>query len=160
LFDGTEIDEILTLRIMTMTDEEKREMRNIDGHARKLLERTESMEQDSLLKLHGVMRAGRSFDEQIFGSNARLEGVSIDDVYVKPGDRVRVQPKGRADVMDMAIAGRTATVEAVEQDAEAKVHLALVLEDDPGRDLGLLRQPGHRFFYSIDEVRPLGKGPA
>lgn len=56
LFDGTEIDEILTLRIMTMTDDEKREMRSVDERARKLLERTENMPDDQLLKMHGVLR--------------------------------------------------------------------------------------------------------
>ncbi len=56
LFDGTEIDEILTLRIMTMTDEEKREMRSIDDRARTILERTEMMPEEQLLKMHGVIR--------------------------------------------------------------------------------------------------------
>ncbi len=57
--------------------------------------------------------------------------------------------------MDLALEGRTAVVEAVEQDLEKRVHLAVVLEDDPGKDLGLLRQPGHRFFYGVDEIEPL-----
>ncbi|MDT7543427.1 MAG: hypothetical protein QOE33_3331 [Acidobacteriota bacterium] len=57
LFDGTEIDEILTLRIMTLTDEEKREMRGVDERARLLLERTETMPAEQLMKLHGAMRA-------------------------------------------------------------------------------------------------------
>jgi hydrogenase maturation protease len=56
LFDGTEIDEILALRIMTMTDEEKKEMRNIDVRARKILERTESLPMERLMKLHGTLR--------------------------------------------------------------------------------------------------------
>ncbi len=56
LFDGTEIDEILTLRIMTLTDEEKREMRGVDDHARKILERTEQLPAEHLMKLHGAMR--------------------------------------------------------------------------------------------------------
>ena len=63
LFDGTEIDEILTLRIMTMTDDEKREMRSVDALARKILERTEAMSAEQLLKMHGTvrgMRAGKS----------------------------------------------------------------------------------------------------
>ena len=55
LFDGTEIDEILSLRIMTMTDEEKREMRQSDERARQMLERTESMPEEQLMKLHGVL---------------------------------------------------------------------------------------------------------
>ncbi|HEV7904074.1 MAG TPA: hypothetical protein VGO96_09550 [Pyrinomonadaceae bacterium] len=57
LFDGTEIDEILTLRIMTLTDEEKREMRGVDERARQLLERTEQLPAEGLMKLHGAMRA-------------------------------------------------------------------------------------------------------
>jgi hydrogenase maturation protease len=56
LFDGTEIDEILTLRIMSLTDDEKREMRSADALARQLLERTESMSAEQLLGLHGVMK--------------------------------------------------------------------------------------------------------
>jgi hydrogenase maturation protease len=59
LFDGTEIDEILTLRIMTLTDEEKREMRGIDDRARKILERTEMMPEEQLLKMHGALRGLR-----------------------------------------------------------------------------------------------------
>lgn len=56
LFDSTEIDEILTLRIMTMTDQEKREMRAVDDRARKILERTETMSKDELLRMHGTLR--------------------------------------------------------------------------------------------------------
>ena len=59
LFDGTEIDEILTLRILTLTDEEKREMRGVDERARKLLERTETLPAEQLMKLHGAMRSVR-----------------------------------------------------------------------------------------------------
>ena len=73
-------------------------------------------------------------------------------VQVKAGDRVRIRPKKRADVMDMALDGKIAVIEAVEQDVEGGVQLALVLDDDPGRDLGMMRQPGHRFFYATDEV--------
>jgi len=56
LFDGTEIDEILTLRIMTLTDEEKREMRSGDARAREILERTEMLPQEQLMKMHGAMK--------------------------------------------------------------------------------------------------------
>lgn len=56
LFDGTEIDEILTLRIMTLTDEEKLEMANGDDRARQILERTESMPPEQFMKMHGVLR--------------------------------------------------------------------------------------------------------
>ncbi|MCM3900280.1 MAG: hypothetical protein ND866_01085 [Pyrinomonadaceae bacterium] len=56
LFDGTEIDEILTLRIMTLTDEEKREMCSADERARQILERTQSMPAEQLMKMHGAMK--------------------------------------------------------------------------------------------------------
>jgi hypothetical protein len=62
LFDGTEIDEMLALRILTLTDEEKREMRDGDERARRILERTESMSAEQLLKLHGVARSLRPIE--------------------------------------------------------------------------------------------------
>jgi len=65
LFDGTEIDEILALRIMTMTDDEKREMRSTDDRARKILERTESLPTGHLAKLHGTLRDLRSLKEEM-----------------------------------------------------------------------------------------------
>jgi hypothetical protein len=109
-----------------------------------------------LLKLHGVMRSSRELDEEaFFNPGNRPETVSINGISLKKGDLVRVRPKSRADIMDIAVAGKIAIIESIEQDAENKMHLALVLEDDPGRDLGMARQPGHRFFYSTDEVEPL-----
>jgi hypothetical protein len=159
LFDGTEIDEILTLRVMTMTDAEKEEMRRSDPRARRILERTEAMPEEQLLKMHGVVRELRSFDEiqawiseDFFGDDRRLAEAKVNGIALRPGDRVKIRPKSRADIMDIALAGRIATIEAIEQDAEGRIHLALVLEDDPGKDLGFMRQPGHRFFYALDEV--------
>jgi hypothetical protein len=64
LFDGTEIDEILALRIMTMTDAEKHEMRHADERARKMLERTETLPMEDLMKLHGTLRELRSVEEE------------------------------------------------------------------------------------------------
>ncbi len=158
LFDGLEIDEILTLRVMAMSDAEKIEMRQVDEQARRILERTENMSSDQLLKMHGVMRDLRSSNEDFFNPSARLESAMVGGVQVKAGDRVRIRPKKRADVMDMALDGKIAVIEAVEQDVEGGVQLALVFEDDPGRDLGMMRQPGHRFFYTPDEVEPLKDG--
>src|SRR2546421_7058890 len=65
LFDGTEIDEILALRIMTMTDEEKREMRQSDDRARRILERTETMPMERMMKLHGTLRELRSLKPEM-----------------------------------------------------------------------------------------------
>ncbi len=156
LFDGLEIDEILTLRVMAMSDAEKIEMRQVDEQARRILERTENMSSDHLLKMHGMMRSVRSSNEDFFNPSTRLESATVGGTQVKAGDRVRIRPKKRADVMDMALDGKIAVIEAVEQDVEGGVQLALVLDDDPGRDLGMLRQPGHRFFYATDEVELVG----
>ena len=68
---------------------------------------------------------------------------------------MRLRPREGADVFDLALAGRAAVVEAIEQDAEGKLHVAVTLDDDPGRDLGDARFPGHRFFFGIEEVEPL-----
>jgi hypothetical protein len=87
--------------------------------------------------------------------NVRLDNVRIFGVVVKPGDQVRLWPQKRADIMDMALKGKIGVVEAIECDFDDQVHLAVVLEDDPGRDLGILRQPGHRFFFSPEEIEPL-----
>ncbi|MBV9086715.1 MAG: hypothetical protein JO187_12385 [Acidobacteria bacterium] len=84
-----------------------------------------------------------------------VESVTVFGVTVKPGDRVRLWPQKSADIMDMALKGKVAVVEAIERDLEDNLHFAVVLEDDPGRDLGMLRQPGHRFFFSPEEVEPL-----
>jgi hypothetical protein len=84
-----------------------------------------------------------------------LEGVQVQGVEVKRGGRVRLRPRPRGDIFDLALAGQIAIIESIEQDYENNVHLAVVLEDDPGRDMGMLRQPGHRFFFSPDEVEPL-----
>ena len=158
LFDGGEIDEILTLRIMTMTDEEKREMRSGDDHARRILERTEMLPEEHLLKMHGAMRGvppPETPHDEFFNPATRLESAIVGGVELRKGDKVRIWPKKRADIMDMALEGKVATIEALEEDVEKQVHFALVVDDDPGRDMGLMRQSGHRFFYSADEVEPL-----
>jgi hypothetical protein len=58
-FDGTEMDEMLTLRVLTLTDAEKLEMQNGDPRARRILERTEALTSDAMLKAHGVIRGLR-----------------------------------------------------------------------------------------------------
>jgi hypothetical protein len=85
-----------------------------------------------------------------------LESVTAFGVPLRLGDRVRLWPQKSADIIDLALKGQVAIIEAIERDFEDQVHLAVVLEEDPGRDLGMLRQPGHRFFFSPQEVEPLG----
>jgi hypothetical protein len=87
--------------------------------------------------------------------NTRLAEVRIQGIHVKEGDLVRLRPRRSADILDLALKGKLAMVEAIEQDMEGQVHLAVVIEDDPGRDLGMLRQPGHRFFFGPEEVEPI-----
>jgi hypothetical protein len=74
---------------------------------------------------------------------------------VRIGSRVRLRPRKGGDVMDIALAGQIATIECIEQDYEGKQHVCVVLDNDPGKDMGLLRQPGHRFFFDAEEVEPL-----
>ncbi len=89
---------------------------------------------------------------------SELADVSVDGVELRAGDRVRLNPRAGGDIFDLALAGKIAIIESIEQDYENKVHLAVVIEDDPGRDLGMLKQPGHRFFFSTEEVEPLLEG--
>jgi hypothetical protein len=154
-FDSTEIDELLTLRVQSLTDTEKIEMRCVDEQARKILERAENLRPEEFLKMHGTLRDVRKTNEEFFNPAQRRETAVVDGVTLKTGDRVRIRPKRRADVMDIALEGKVAIIEAVEEDVDKNVHFAVVLEDDPGRDIGLMRHVGHRFFYAADEVEPL-----
>lgn len=92
---------------------------------------------------------------QLLEDKHLLDCVTVGGVTIKAGARVRLKPRTGGDVMDIALAGQIATVEALEQDYEGKQHVCVVLDDDPGRDLGLLRQPGHRFFFDPSEIEPL-----
>jgi hydrogenase maturation protease len=70
---------------------------------------------------------------------------------------VRLRPRAGADILDLALDGRTGVVAAVEHDVDGHAVLAVVVDDDPGRDLGFARQPGHRFFFSPEEVEVIGE---
>jgi hypothetical protein len=84
-----------------------------------------------------------------------LESLFVEGVELRKGSRVLLRPHPEGDIMDLALAGKVAFIEAVEQDYEDRIHLAVTLEDDPGRDLGADRILGHRFFFSPEEVIPL-----
>ncbi|MDT7543426.1 MAG: hypothetical protein QOE33_3330 [Acidobacteriota bacterium] len=92
---------------------------------------------------------------QLLEEKTPIENIEVSGVEIKTGDRVRLRPRAGGDIFDLALAGQVAIVESIEQDYEDRVHFAVVLEDDPGQDLGRLRQPGHRFFFSPEEVEPL-----
>jgi hydrogenase maturation protease len=93
------------------------------------------------------------------GNWEELERPAPDSVVVagtelRAGSRVRLLPRAGGDVFDLALAGRAAVIEGIDQDLDGNLKLAVVVEDDPGRDLGQSRQPGHRFFFDLDEVAP------
>jgi hypothetical protein len=172
-FDGTEMDEMLALRVLTLTDEEKREMRKTDDRALRILQRTESMPAEHLAKVHGAIRGMRvvpsakpspEVSSQMdltpsewdpFADRPAVESVHAFGVELRVGSRVRLWPQKKADIMDMALEGKVAVIEAIEQDLEDNIQLAVVVDDDPGREFGMLRQPGHRFFFTPDEIEPL-----
>lgn len=169
LFDGTEIDEILTLRILAMTETEKQEMAAADTHARALLERVEALTPAQFGRLHGAMRRPGSQVDLAPGDDIGRDGglrhaeearpgiasLLVDGRRLAVGARVRLNPKRRADIMDIVLKDQEAVIEAIERDFEDRVHVAVTLLDDPGRDLGLDRFPGHRFFFAEDEVELL-----
>jgi hypothetical protein len=85
-----------------------------------------------------------------------LQSVVVKGVELQKGSRVLLWPHPGGDIMDLALAGKAAFVEDIEQDYEGKIYLAVTLEDDPGRDLGKARSTlGHRFFFSPEEIEPL-----
>ncbi len=74
---------------------------------------------------------------------------------LRPGRRVRLKPGHSADVLDQTLAQRAAVIDSVEQDDRGAIHVVVVLEDDPGRDLAAARHPAHRFFFAPEEIEPL-----
>jgi hypothetical protein len=129
-FDGTEIDEMLTLRILTMTDAEKAEAIAADPKVAELIRRTERLGIEETARLHGSNRV----------------------VGPRAGARVRLRPTRRADAFDVILAGKVGTITQVERDLDGRVHCAVILDDDPGADLGERGMPGHRFFFQPDEL--------
>ncbi len=84
-----------------------------------------------------------------------LERVVVEGVGLQKRSRVLLSPRPGGDIMDLALKEKVAFIEGIEQDYEDRIHLAVTLEDDPGRDLGADRILGHRFFFSPEEVIPL-----
>ena len=174
LYDGTEIDEILTLRTMTLTDEEKREARGTDDRAAAILDRVDNMPPEVLERLHGAVRGMRDaatppeshaelapwWDP---GSDAAVspetDAVWVGGVSLSRGSRVRLRPGSRrSDAQDMFLAGRLATVARVYFDVDSGVHLAVTLDDDPAADLR--EAEGRYLYFAPDEVEPLAHAAA
>jgi hypothetical protein len=172
LFDSTEIDEILTLRVMTMTEAEKAEARATEPRAREIIDRCDEMTPEMLQQLHGILREPRSAsdattdqawldtggaawwdpaaDESV---RPDVDAVVIMGVSVRKGSRVRLRPSRRADAQDLFLADRDARVTAVLSDVDGDVHVAVVLLDDPAADLH--DWYGRYLYFAPDELEPL-----
>jgi hypothetical protein len=184
LYDSTEIDEILTLRTLALTDAEKQAARDTDPRAAELMDRLDHLPPEMLERMHGAIRylrptgpaaagedaaAGRGgeIDPAVAGQapwwdpgadqsvSPETDHVLIAGIRVARGSRVRMCPgRRRADAQDLFLAGRTALVEAVLFDVDGQVHLALLPDDDPAADLQ--RSHGRFLYFGTDEVEPLG----
>jgi hypothetical protein len=161
LFDSTEIDEILTLRVMTMTDDEKAEARATDPRAREIVDRCDAMSAADLQHLHGARRDLDSTPQEVpwwdpaadSAVEPGTDAVVIDGVPVAKGSLVRVHPSRRADAQDLFFADRVARVTAVVTDVDGGVHVALVLVDDPAADLH--DWYGRYYYFAPDELEAL-----
>ncbi len=161
LFDATEIDEILTLRVMTMTEQEKAEARGTDPKAAAILARCDAMTPDEMANLHGAQRPAPSHtidltDVPVFGDGSEdpsRDCVVVQGIAVAKGSRVLLRPSRRADAQDLFLAGMTALVQRVYFDLDGDTHVAVVLEDDPGRDL--YDTTGRFYYFAPDEIEPL-----
>jgi hypothetical protein len=169
LYDSTEIDEILTLRVMTMTDEEKAQARATDPLAARIIDQCDGMSADAMLDLHGVLRNPHAGEAGLIpeipegvpwwdplADNAvapHLDAVVVNGVRVAAGSRVRLRPSRRADAQDMFVAGRTARVTSVHEDVDGGRHIAVVVDDDPAAELH--EWYGRYLYFSPDEIEPL-----
>ena len=163
LFDGGEIDQLLTLSILSLTDEEKEEARATDPRAREILDRSEALSEEDLMGLHGAvrgfqtLRGGEQIDPfEVEGlERPAPQSIVVDGVEVRDGSRVRLWPSAGRDIFDLALSGKAAVVEKIEQDFEDRILLAVSVEEDPGREMVDMPVLGHRFFFSPEEVEPL-----
>jgi len=172
LYDSTEIDEILTLRIMTMTEDEKAQARATDPLAAEIIDRCDSMSPEAMLNLHGVLRnphalgadKPRLIPEIPDGANwwdpmadlavrPEIDAVLVNGVRVARGSRVRLHPSRRADAQDIFFSGKTARVTSVHEDVDGNQHVAVVVDEDPAAELH--DWYGRYLYFSPDEVEPL-----
>ncbi|MEU9401108.1 hypothetical protein [Streptomyces sp. NPDC048242] len=173
LHDAAEIDEILTLRTMLLTDEEKAEARATDPRAARILDRVDTMPQEVFSRLHGAIRSlspaspaapspVSSESRPAWWQEGGDEGLSpttdtvlVDGVEVGGGTPVRLRPRKRgSDAQDMFLEGRTARVSAVFHDVDGSTHLAVTVDDDPAAELH--GWYGRFHYFRPDEVEPLG----
>jgi hypothetical protein len=169
LFDATEIDEILALRVLTLTDDEKAEARGTDVRAAEIVDRIDAMAPETWERLHGTMREFRPAD----GSQPTAEDETLPwwepsvDAAVNPwsdtvvvagvrigaGASVRLHPSRRADAHDMFLRDKVATVAGVFRDVDDELHVAVTVDDDPAS--AELLAHGRYLYFHPDEIEPL-----
>jgi hypothetical protein len=164
MFDATEIDEILTLRVLTLTDEEKAQARATDAHAAAIIDRCEQMSPEDLQRLHGIMRDPHAATAALTGDDwwaaeaaapvsPETDSVVVSGRRVSRGSRVRLRPSRRADAQDMFVAGLEARVSGVHVDLDGETHVAVTLVDDPAAEFH--DWYGRYLYFAPDELEPL-----
>jgi hypothetical protein len=169
LYDATEIDEILTLRVMAMTDEEKAAARATDPRAARIVDSCDAMTAEQMARLHGVLRdpgagqnrlvpeipPGTDWWDPVADGAVRpdSDAVPIAGTLVRKGSMVRLHPARRADIHDMFFDGRDARVTSVHADVDGRTHVGVVIADDPGADLH--EWYGRYLYFDPDELEPL-----
>jgi hypothetical protein len=165
LYDATEIDEILALRVLTLTDDEKAEARVTDPRAAAVIDRCDTMPAATWERLHGTLREvelaappeSASVPWWDPGADASVdpgtEQVLIAGTPVGRKSAVRLRPSRRADAQDLFLAGRTATVAGVFRDVEDETYVAVTLDDDPMA--AELEWQGRYLYFYPDELEPL-----
>jgi hypothetical protein len=168
LCDSTEMDEMLVLRTLTLTDAEKAEARATDARSAEIVDRVDSMPPEVLDRLHGAIRYLRRVEEPAVTAavpwwdpgadssvSPQTDRVAVPGGDAARGSRVRLRPRERGtDAQDMFLRDRTAIVEAVLSDVDGTTHLAVTLEDDPAGDL--LQWYGRYLYFVPEEVELLG----
>lgn len=157
-FDATEVDELLLLSVLALPEAERAEACATDPRARAIVERAERYGAGELAQLHAATLYHRR--DPFAGGDPfaavdvpALDCVFVDGVKVAKGSAVRLHPKRRADAWDMFLDGKRATVQAVHQDLEDVMYVAVTVDDDPASDLH--EWYGRAFFFYPDEIEPL-----
>lgn len=153
--DATEIDEMLALRVLTLTDEEKAEARATDPRTAELVALCEALPEEVLGRLHGAVRSLRTLDTP--SADPATDTVRVPGGVAAKGATVRLLPRRRADAQDTFVAGRLGTVTGVFRDVDGGCHVAVVVADDPAAELH--EWYGRYLYFSPDEVELVSAAP-
>lgn len=154
--DGTEIDELLTLRVRTLTDDEKREARATDARSAQIINRCDAASSATMAQLHGAVRSFETFLNPPDDASPEAASIEIGGIRIGRGSRVRLQPARVADSLDICLAGRTGIVSAVYRTLEDQPYVAVMLDDDPfGAEGATYRRA---LFFHPHELVPVERG--